>query len=66
MAFNASIKTDWEKFYNEDGIIVTDRYVTSNMVHQASKIKDLDDDNTLEYKHGSPKFNAREYKKNVD
>lgn len=39
----ASFKTDWEKFYNEDGIIVTDRYVTSNMVHQASKIKDLDE-----------------------
>ena len=39
----ASFKTDWEKFYNEDGIIVTDRYVTSNMIHQASKIKDLDE-----------------------
>lgn len=39
----ASFKTEWEKFYNEDGIIVTDRYVTSNMVHQASKIKDLDE-----------------------
>lgn len=39
----ASFKTDWEKFYNEDGIIVTDRYVTSNMVHQASKIRDLDE-----------------------
>lgn len=39
----ASFKTDWEKFHNEDGIIVTDRYVTSNMVHQASKIRDLDE-----------------------
>ena len=39
----ASFKIDWEKFYNEDGIIVTDRYVTSNMVHQASKIRDLDE-----------------------
>lgn len=39
----ASFKTEWEKFYNEDGIIVTDRYVTSNMVHQASKIRDLDE-----------------------
>ena len=36
----ASYKMDWEKFYQEDGIIVTDRYVTSNMVHQASKIID--------------------------
>lgn len=36
----ASYKMDWEKFYNEDGIIITDRYTTSNMVHQASKIKE--------------------------
>ena len=36
----ASYKMDWEKFYKEEGIIVTDRYVTSNMVHQASKIID--------------------------
>lgn len=39
----ASFKTDWEEFYNNDGIIVTDRYVTSNMVHQASKIEDNDE-----------------------
>lgn len=39
----ASFKTDWEEFYNSDGIIVTDRYVTSNMVHQASKIEDSDE-----------------------
>ncbi|MBC2856367.1 MAG: thymidylate kinase [Cetobacterium sp.] len=37
----ASFKMDWENFYNSDGIIITDRYVTSNMVHQASKISDL-------------------------
>ncbi len=36
----ASYKMDWEKFYKDNGIIVTDRYVTSNMVHQASKIID--------------------------
>lgn len=36
----ASFKTDWEKFYKEDGVLVTDRYTTSNMVHQASKIED--------------------------
>ena len=34
----ASYKTDWGKFYNGGGIIITDRYTTSNMVHQASKI----------------------------
>lgn len=36
----ASFKTDWESFYNQGGIILADRYTTSNMVHQASKIKD--------------------------
>lgn len=53
----ASYKMDWEKFYQEDGIIVTDRYVTSNMVHQASKIEDEEKKNQyldwleeLEYK----------------
>ncbi len=53
----ASYKMDWEKFYNEDGIVVTDRYTTSNMVHQASKIEDEEKKNQyldwleeLEYK----------------
>ncbi len=36
----ASYKTEWEKFYNEGGIIVSDRYTTSNMVHQIPKIDD--------------------------
>ena len=35
----ASFKQDWENFYNDGGIIITDRYTTSNMVHQASKIE---------------------------
>lgn len=35
----ASFKKDWEEFYREDGIIITDRYVQSNMIHQGSKIK---------------------------
>lgn len=37
----ASFKTEWGNFYNNNGIIVSDRYTTSNMVHQASKINDL-------------------------
>ena len=38
----ASFKTKWQEFYNkENSIIVLDRYVTSNMVHQAAKIDDL-------------------------
>lgn len=34
----ASFKTDWGKFYEEGGIIICDRYVTSNIVHQAMKV----------------------------
>lgn len=34
----ASYKRDWETFYQNGGILVADRYVTSNLVHQAAKI----------------------------
>jgi len=37
----ASYKTKWEKYYLGNGIIIADRYTTSNMVHQASKISDI-------------------------
>lgn len=36
----ASYKTDWQKFYADGGIVLADRYTTSNMVHQTSKIHD--------------------------
>ena len=36
----ASYKTSWESFYNSGGIIIADRYVSSNMIYQAAKIKD--------------------------
>ncbi|MGM0639931.1 MAG: dTMP kinase [Thermotogota bacterium] len=36
----ASFKKKWENIYKNGGIIIADRYTTSNMVHQASKIKD--------------------------
>lgn len=36
----ASYKQDFEDFYNKGGIVVADRYTTSNMLHQASKIHD--------------------------
>lgn len=36
----ASFKMSWEGFYREGGIIISDRYTTSNMIHQAVKIKD--------------------------
>ncbi|HZK85822.1 MAG TPA: thymidylate kinase [Desulfosporosinus sp.] len=34
----ASYKKEWEMFYQDGGIILADRYTTSNMVHQAAKI----------------------------
>ena len=34
----ASYKQDWGKFYESGGLIVADRYTTSNAVHQASKL----------------------------
>ena len=33
----ASYKTDWGEFYREGGLVLSDRYTTSNAVHQASK-----------------------------
>jgi dTMP kinase len=34
----ASFKKKWKDIYENGGIIIADRYTTSNMVHQASKI----------------------------
>lgn len=36
----ASFKCELESFYHEGGIIIADRYTTSNMVHQGGKISD--------------------------
>ena len=36
----ATYKKELEEFYNNGGIILADRYTTSNMIHQAGKIKD--------------------------
>ena len=36
----ASFKEDWGKDYNNDKIIISDRYTTSNIVHQAAKLED--------------------------
>ena len=35
-----TFKKDYEEYYKNGGIILADRYTTSNMVHQAGKIKD--------------------------
>ena len=34
----ASYKQDWGKFYEEGGIVIADRYTTSNAIHQCSKL----------------------------
>lgn len=40
-----SFVQDWGKFYREGGIIISDRYTTSNMLHQSCKITDMDEKN---------------------
>ncbi len=35
-----SYNKDWKQFLQEGGIVIADRYTTSNMVHQAGKIAD--------------------------
>lgn len=38
----ASYRDDWGKIYENGGIILSDRYTTSNAVHQGSKLADED------------------------
>lgn len=35
----ASFKKDWQSFYDEGGMIIADRYTTSNLIHQAVKFQ---------------------------
>ena len=61
----ASVKTEIEDFLNQGGIIIANRYATSNMAHQAAKFKDKKQQEEylkwiyeLEYKvHKIPKEN---------
>lgn len=36
----ATFRTDWKRDYENGVILIADRYVSSNMIHQAGKIKD--------------------------
>ncbi len=45
----ASFKKGWESFYNEGGIVVADRYTTSNAVHQCSKLPEDQWDSYLQW-----------------
>lgn len=37
----ASVRGEWKDYFKDGNIVIADRYTTSNMVHQASKIKDI-------------------------
>lgn len=36
----ASFKKDWESFYNSGGVVISDRYTISNVIHQGNRIHD--------------------------
>ena len=36
----ASYKTGWGKFYEDGGLVISDRYTTSNAIHQGCKLPD--------------------------
>ena len=45
----ASYKMDWGKWYEEGGLVLSDRYTTSNAVHQASKQEGTERDKYLQW-----------------
>lgn len=58
----ATFRTDWGNDYKDGTVIIADRYVPSNIIHQASKLNDDEKDNfinwleTLEYEiYGLPR-----------
>lgn len=36
----ASYNTSWKEFYEKGGVVISDRYTTSNIIYQGAKIKD--------------------------
>ena len=50
----ASYRSDWGSEYEKGGLIFSDRYTTSNMIHQGSKI------NNQEEKEGDNKNNSEQ------
>ena len=45
----ASYKTGWGEFYRAGGVVLSDRYTTSNAVHQCSKLPPMHWDGFLEW-----------------
>lgn len=45
----ASFQQDWRAFYDQGGILIADRYTTSNGVHQCSKLPQTEWDGYLDW-----------------
>ena len=45
----ASYKQDWGQWYEEGGLILSDRYTTSNAVHQTSKVPEAEQPEFLKW-----------------
>ena len=45
----ASYKTNWGEYYNQNGVIVSGRYTTSNAVHQTSKMDETEWEEFLDW-----------------
>lgn len=45
----ASYKKDWSTFYENGGIVIADRYTTSNAIHQCSKLPEEQWDSFLDW-----------------
>ena len=46
---HASYKQDWGTFYESGGLVIADRYTTSNAVHQAAKLRDTEREAYLDW-----------------
>ncbi len=45
----ASYKTDWGEYYKNGGVIICDRYTTSNAIHQGAKLPENELNNFLDW-----------------
>lgn len=61
----AYFKTDWQKDYEGGNVILSDRYVSSNLIHQCAKLPESQRGNYIEWLHdfeyvkmGSPRPTA--------
>ena len=45
----ASFRTDWGAYYNAGGLVLCDRYTTSNACHQSSKMQPAERQNYLDW-----------------